>query len=430
MGMAALLLAVPSPAQKLIPAGEGWAGNSVNVTVFRKNSLVTHGNLQFIAYYDADGYVVLGKRKRKTDKWTLRRTRYRGNVRDAHNTISIMADGEGYLHMAWNHHNRPLQYVRSTAPLSLELGEPETMTGQNEMRVTYPEFYRMPDGGLLFLYRDGQSGQGNLVLNRYDLKSRKWIRLHDNLIDGEGERNAYSQTCVDEKGVIHVSWVWREAGDVASNHDLCYACSPDGGVTWQKSDGEKYTLPIRAASAEYVCRIPQNSELINQTSMTADDLGRPYIASYWREAGSEVPQYHVVYYDGKVWHDRNTGFRSVPFTLRGGGTKRIPISRPQVVTKTRGTRTSVYLIFRDAERNDRISVAVNPDIGRNEWNVVDLTSFGVGSWDPPYDTELWKNEGRLHLFVQRATQVDGEGVAQVPPERVQVLEVKLEQTAR
>ncbi len=49
---------------KLIPVdGSAWANNSVNVTVFRKNSLVTHGDTQFIAYYNKDAHVVVGKRK-------------------------------------------------------------------------------------------------------------------------------------------------------------------------------------------------------------------------------------------------------------------------------------------------------------------------------------------------------------------------------
>jgi hypothetical protein len=66
------------------------------------------------------------------------------------------------------------------------------------------------------------------------------------------------------------TWVWRETWDVATNHDICYAKSVDGGKTWQKSGGEKYELPITAASAEYACRVPQKSELINQTSMCVD----------------------------------------------------------------------------------------------------------------------------------------------------------------
>ena len=64
----------------------------------------------------------------------------------------------------------------------------------------------------------------------------KWERIQDVLIDGEGNRNAYWQMHVDENGIIHISWVWRETWMVETNHDLCYAQSADGGHTWRKSD--------------------------------------------------------------------------------------------------------------------------------------------------------------------------------------------------
>lgn len=196
--------------QQLVPLDDGWANNSVNVTVFRKNSLVTYKDTQFIAYYDNDGCLILGKRKLPKGEWILHKTQYTGNVSDAHNSISIMVDGDGYLHVSWDHHGHPLRYAKSIAPLSLELGDKQPMTGELEENVTYPEFYKMPNGDLIFIYRDGQSGKGNLVLNRYNVKTKTWNQLQKNLIDGEGKRNAYAQSCVDDKGVIHISWVWRE----------------------------------------------------------------------------------------------------------------------------------------------------------------------------------------------------------------------------
>ena len=266
------------PAARLVEVGEGYSQTSVNTTVFRNNSLVTSGDEQYIAYYDADGYLMLGKRKLGSDRWTLHRTQYKGNVKDAHNVISMMIDGKGYLHVAFDHHGHPLNYCRSLKPYSLELGEKEPMTGVDEGNVTYPEFYLLSGGDLLFAYRSGSSGRGNLVLNRYDVKTGRWHRVQDVLIDGEDKRNAYWQLYVDEQGTIHLSWVWRETWHVETNHDLCYARSYDNGVTWYKANGRKYDLPIRLGNAEYACRIPQNSELINQTSMSADAGGNPYIA--------------------------------------------------------------------------------------------------------------------------------------------------------
>ena len=215
-------------AQYLSKVGYGYSETSVNTAVFRNSAVVTDGKTQYISFYDKDGFLVLGKRKLGSDQWSLCQSKYKGNVKDAHNVISMAVDGEGYLHVAFDHHNHPLNYCKSTAPGSLTLG-PKTVMTEEEHKVTYPEFYRLPDGGLLFAYRSGASGEGNLVLNRYDIKSQQWEKIQNILIDGENQRNAYWQLYVDTKGIIHLSWVWRETPQVETNHDLCYARSRDGG---------------------------------------------------------------------------------------------------------------------------------------------------------------------------------------------------------
>lgn len=400
--------------------GQGWAGNSINTVAFRQNALVSDGRHQYIAYYAQDGHVMLGKRRLGSDTWDVRRLDLTGDLLDAHNAISIMLDGAGVLHLAWNHHDVGLHYARGVAPGSLEMA-PGAMVGRDESHVSYPQFFRLPDGGLLFFYRDGRSGQGNLVLNRYDLKTG-WRRVADNLISGEGQRSAYWQACVDAQGTIHLSWVWRESPDVASNHDMAYARSRDGGRSWEDSQGRPYKLPITAASAEYAARIPQHSELINQTSMAADAAGHPYIASYWRTPGSAVPQYRILYHDGQAWRRLDLDFRRAPFSLSGGGTKAIPIARPQLLVEQGAGAPSGVLVFRDRERGDRVSVADIADFGAHRWSVSDLDQEALGAWEPTLDTEAWRLRGVLDLFVQRVAQVDGEGVAAVPPSNVRVLE--------
>lgn len=407
---------------RLVPIGLGWAGNTVNTVVFRRNSVTTRDGRQYSAYYDQGGRVVLARREIGSTDWQIQTTSYSGNIRDAHNAISLAVDGTGVLHVAWDHHGNPLRYARSDAPGSLQLGEILPMTGRRETRVTYPEFYNLADGGLLFIYRDGASGSGNLVMNRYDAQTGRWRQLHDNLIDGQGQRNAYWQAAVDDKGVLHLSWVWRESGDVATNHDLCYARSIDGGTTWQKSTGETYTLPITAATAEIAVPIPQGHELINQTSMTTDSRGRPYIATYWRDAQADIPQYRVVFHDGATWRVSSLGAQTIAFRLGGPGTKRIPISRPQILADTTGAADRFYLLFRDEGRGNKVSVAICDDLSRGQWRVEDLTTSSVGQWEPTFDSVLWRQQKRVHVFVQRAEQRDGEGVASVPPEMVYVLE--------
>lgn len=411
------MAAVISP--KIVEVGSGWSGTSVNTAVFRTNPIVTYDSVQFVSYYDPEGWLTLGRRPLGSERWEVSRTQYRGNVSDGHNVISMGIDGAGYLHVAFDHHGNPLRYARSVRPLSLELGELEPMTGVDEQNVTYPEFYTLAGGDLLFVYRSGASGRGNMAMNRYVVSRGKWERVQDSLIDGEEQRSPYWQVYVDANGVIHVSWVWRETWLVETNHDMCYARSDDGGRTWKRSDGSEYNLPITAANAEYALRIPQNSELINQTSMTADAGSHPYIATYWRSAGSDVPQYRIVWHDGSEWHQRQISERKTPFSLSGGGTKMIPIARPRVVVDG----DTVTVIFRDTERGSKVSMLRTVGGPEGKWSVADLTDFAVDAWEPSIDADLWKRQRRLHIFLQPAHQGDGERVVESPPTTVSIIEV-------
>jgi hypothetical protein len=405
---------------RLIPVDSGWSANSVNATSFRKNSLITWKNYQFISYYNARQEVVVGRRSLDSEQWESRVTPFKGNALDAHNSISIMVDGEGYVHLAWDHHNNSLRYAKSTTPASLDFAA-DVMVGTNENTITYPEFFRLKNGNLLFLYRDGGSGRGNLIMNEYDVRTKSWRRTHELLIDGEGQRSAYWQACVDNLGTVHLSWVWRENPDVASNHDMCYAMSKDNGRTWTKRNGKRYTLPITATTAEYTTLIPQNSDLINQTSMCADEKGNPIIATYWRQKDSTTPQYHIIYARSRKWKVRELRVHTEPFSLSGIGTKSIPISRPQVLATNSGRKASALILFRDEERNNKISAIMLPRISSRRYSVHDLAELSTGRCEPSYDSEAWSERRIISIFVQPVQQPDLEGYAGASSSLVYVL---------
>ena len=410
---------------EIIPAGEAWAKNSVNTVIFRRNSLVTHKDTQYIAYYDEQQNVVLGKRNINSKDWELKVTPYKGDAKDAHKSISIMIDGDGYLHMSWGLHGGPFNYCKSVSPGSLELTPKMSMTGFKEKAVTYPEFYLLANGNLLFLYRDGGSGNGSLMLNSYDIKTKKWSTIQDGWINGEGERSPYWQMVIDNKGAIQISWVWRETGDVATNHDICYAKSEDGGLTWKKSTGENYKLPITASTAEYALKIPQKSELINSTAIAVDEGNSPYVVNYWTAKGDSIPQYRLVYKKDGAWQTQQISNRKTPFSLSGGGTKRIPISRPLLIVTEKNSRKHVYVFFRDEERGNRVTVAITKNVAKGKWKFKDLTSTSVGLWEPTYDTELWKDKKILNLFVQNVEQGDGETTNELTGQKASVLQWKI-----
>jgi len=410
----------------IVTIAEGFAETHVNAVIFRRNSISSYNGHQYVAFYDNSAYVILAKRKLGTNEWKIHQTQYKGNVGDAHNSISIMHDGDGYLHMSWDHHNDSLRYAVSRSPESTEMGPKMAMVGDTENRVTYPEFYALDNGDLVFVYRDGSSGNGNLVMNHYDPKSKTWKRVQSNLIDGEGERNAYWQMYIDNSGVIHVSWVWRETGDVATNHDICYARSRNNGISWETSTGEPYILPINQGNAEYVLKIPQNSNLINTTSITADQSGNPYIATYFKAEEDQVTQFKVLYKSDGNWKSSTVSNRKSDFVLGGRGTRSVPISRPQIVVQQKENEEVIHVIYRDEEYDNKVCIASTKISGNLDWRINTLGEEAMSRWEPTYDTELWENQQLLHLYYQVTHQGSGETPVSSSPTMVSVMEIFLD----
>ena len=54
-----MLVPVIACSQHLVEVGKGYSCTSVNTTVFRNNSLVTHGDEQYISYYGSSSNLVV-----------------------------------------------------------------------------------------------------------------------------------------------------------------------------------------------------------------------------------------------------------------------------------------------------------------------------------------------------------------------------------
>lgn len=72
-----------------------------------------------------------------------------------------------------------------------------------------------------------------------------------------------------------------------------------------------------------------------------------------------------------------------------------------------------------------VSIAHATDLAISQWTITDLTDFSVDAWEPSHDTELWKKQRKLHLFVQHTRQGDGERMAEIEPQMVYVLEMDM-----
>jgi hypothetical protein len=222
---------------------------------------------------------------------------------DSHNFVVVAVDREGYIHVSGNMHCNALTYFRSQKPHAIEtLEQIPTMIGQNEKQCTYPRFLKNNQGDLIFHYRDGISGSGNEIFNRYDENTQQWERmLETNFTDGQGERNAYMiGPLKGPDDYFHLCWGWRETGDASTSHDMSYARSRDL-LQWESIHGTPIQLPITSERTELIVDpIPQGGGLLN-TGKIGFDTKKQVVLSYMKYDKHGNNQIYNARWEGDQW---------------------------------------------------------------------------------------------------------------------------------
>ena len=219
-----------------------WAANRVWF------ALQTVNDQQFVAYYDRDRMMTVASRYLGSEVW--QKTTLPNKLRwDSHNSVAMGIDPHGYIHVSGNMHVDPLVYFRSEKPYDVTtMVEMNEMLGINEEGVTYPRFFYNQEGDLLFSYRSGTCGNGNILVNRFIPESETWERyLKDPLFEGieeNDDRAAYHSFVRDTSGNFHFIWMWRWTPQVETSHQICYATTPDL-ISWKNAAGESVSLPFR-----------------------------------------------------------------------------------------------------------------------------------------------------------------------------------------
>ncbi len=408
------------PQVNAYPLGPAYAATEINATIFRIEALASDDKYQYATYYNPTGQVVVARRLWTGRDWDVQTLNISGNVRDAHNDVVLGLSGDGVRHLSYDHHNQPLRYRSSNGSSDwADFGAPGPMTGVLENRVTYPTFIPGPKGELYFFYRDGQSGNGRLCLNGYDPVTHAWSALQSPLLEGAGQSSPYWwRPEVSSDGVLHLAWCWRDSPDASTNHDIYYARSHDGGRTWENSNGEKLARPITVQSDAKVLTIAKGQNLINSCSLATDAQGHPHIA-YYCNGPDGVPQYFHLWFDGSKWSAHQVSKRKQKFSLAGGGTLQIPLSRPEIAVSRAGT---AYLITRDREFGGGLRLyAARPPYA--QWQALDVLYEQLGDWEPSYDLARWQRFGVLSLFVLSVRQGNNEQVTDFPPQTAKVVEL-------
>lgn len=269
--------------EQIIAIDSVWAGHPVGFCLY------THGDRQYIAYYNANRNMVVGQRNLNENNFQLHimpptsREEAGGTSTvlgwDSHNFVTIGIDKQGYIHLSGNVHVHPLTYFRSTAPNDIStLQQVFEMVGTEEDRTTYPHFMLTKEDEMLYHYRDGGSGNGNEIYNIYSTESNSWSRMLDvPLTDGQGLMNAYqTQPRVMKDGWYHMYWVWRDTPDCSTNHDLSYMKSKDL-KNWYNAFGTQIKMPATLDQKSLIVDpIPPTGGIINLAAkMVLDESNNP-----------------------------------------------------------------------------------------------------------------------------------------------------------
>ena len=306
-----------TPPVKVTEIDEVWAANTVNF------ALKTHGERQFIAYYDAQRMMTVAMRELDSDQWTKTTLPSRLHW-DSHNYVDLGIDQDGYIHVSGNMHGDPLVYFRSERPYDISAFLPvHRMTGQDEDRVTYPKFFNTRDGDLLYSYRIGGSGNGNIFVNRFLPETLSWERYLDEPlflgISGNETRSAYHQYTQDDAGNLHFAWIWRWTPMVATSHNIGYATTPDL-KHWENGLGESVSLPFRPDDAALmVDPVPSHGGGHNgRVKQIIDADGKPIIGYVKYDENGKTQVYVARAVDG-AWMSKQVSDWDFRWEFHGGG---------------------------------------------------------------------------------------------------------------
>ena len=290
-----------------------WAGHPVGF------QLLTYPPKQFATYYNAEQQMTVVSRNLDEETWT--RVELPEAIGwDSHNYITMHIDDDEYIHLSGNLHVDPLVYFRTQEPLDITTFARKPMVGELENRMTYPRFLRGPEDMLLFRYRDGSSGSGNEIINRYDHETQTWHRLLDEpLVDGRGEQNAYFHGPLSgPDGYFHLCWVWRVTHHAETNNNPSYARSRDM-VNWENSRGESLELPITFETGDIIDPIPPEGGIINGNVRLGFDLeDRPVVSYHKFDEDGNTQLYNTRLEDGEwvIYQSSDWDYR---WWFHGGG---------------------------------------------------------------------------------------------------------------
>jgi hypothetical protein len=234
---------------------------------------------------------------RMTGEWSEPVTLNTG--KDNHARPVIAVDRDGYLHVILSGHNSPVTYRRSVRPNDSS----EWTKAEPAGTGTYPVLTCDGDGTLLVTMRSSQRWNGvDLYVKERgkDWQKRSKLVLRNPKMTGyAGFQTGFAWG--PRHQVLHMVVDFYESYDTykarGAHQAVCYMRSLDGGLTWQKANGEPVAIPARPEQMDILGRHigPGRNDLpppvvLAQGSLVVDPQGLPHVLyiTHQKQAGQVV----------------------------------------------------------------------------------------------------------------------------------------------
>lgn len=406
--------------------------------------LVTTATRQYLVWPDGGSFINVGVRSYPDGEFAATSFQGRTDVGylslpvfyDEHNGLCMARDGGGIVHVFGNMHGSFMAYARTTAADTIA-GAAGTWTApgvigsgnnaQSPMRadetvVSYPILVPLPNGDLVFIYRNGVSGDGDGYINYWSVANQAWTRIGAtgtpattaNFIVGSTAstpESAYPtktsyRLLPNGNFRIGFAWTWRPiAGGTPATNDLCYIqvdltpsdlASPTAAQAklatgWKAIDGTAVALPVtHPAPGSPVIAVSESTYngLDAGQAMDLDVDGNPHISQPMLIGGvSGRFQIRHIYWDGTTWvQQQATNWTNVSNTQN---------VRPAIFC-TNDRRT--YMLVSWVNQGWRDGVRLIDCTPGHNLQTIKLADIPLRVCTPSVDIDALRNQNSLEMF--------------------------------
>ncbi len=194
---------------------------------------------------------------------------------DAHENPHMLIDEDAYIYLFHGSHCTPTLVKKSVRPYDTSAFRPmATITDSS----SYPQPWQLRPGEITVLFRKGGTHDAAESYIKSTDGGVSWAKSVD-FITTLPQNGCYGVSIAATGPYprkVHMAWSLTR-GDWWQRYHVFYAYSDDGGITWRKSDGSAYDLPITEATSEMIFESDVPDRGVWLKDIQLDSHGNPYI---------------------------------------------------------------------------------------------------------------------------------------------------------